>query len=43
MDNKLKDVLEGLYLIKTSSREERLHFLNSFDFIYVPSVDKHKK
>lgn len=43
MDNKLKDVLEELYLIKGSSRKERLYFLNSFDFVYVPSIDKHKK
>lgn len=42
MDDKLREVLEELSGIKGYSRIDKLKFLNQFDFVYVPSLDKSK-
>ncbi|MEF3255312.1 MAG: TIGR03960 family B12-binding radical SAM protein [Deferribacterales bacterium] len=43
MDEKLREVLEELKNKRFSSRYEKLKFLNRFDFVYVPNIDKNKK
>lgn len=43
MDDKLKEVMEGLSDIKDYPRGDKLKFLNQFDFVYVPLIDKHKR
>jgi radical SAM family uncharacterized protein/radical SAM-linked protein len=40
MDEALKDLLEGLINIK--GKKERLIYLNSFPFVYVPCLDENK-
>ncbi len=42
MENDLTEVAERFFEFKTKSRIEKLEFLNSFDFIYVPQIDDKK-
>ncbi len=42
MEEAFINVMIEFEKLKTSSRKEKLSFLNSFDFIYVPSLDKEK-
>jgi radical SAM family uncharacterized protein/radical SAM-linked protein len=43
MEEGLVDVVKEFYKIKEKSRLEKLTFLDSFDFIYVPSINPLKK
>lgn len=43
MEEMLITVMEELAQISNKSRSEKLNFLNTFDFIYVPSIKKTKK